>query len=81
MRSEERRIFLSRYYPFDKSFQDHAPPPAAAATATTSSSSVINSSINSKKIYSVRPFSRMIIIPSVFKLSNPRKTYVSPKDC
>ena len=94
VRSEERRVFYgaTTYYPFNKIFQHHAVPPAAAATATISSSSVINSNINRNKFYvidskgSANKVSAAMLTydydTECFQtLSNPRKTYVSPKEC
>ena len=94
LRSEERRVFYraTTYYPLNKIFQHHAHPPAAAATVTISSSSVITSNINSNKIYviagkgSANNVSAAVLTydydAECFQtLSNPRKTYVSPKEC
>ena len=72
-------------------FQHYALPPAAA-TAIISSSSVINSNINSNKVYvidikvSANNVSAAVLTydydtESFQTLSNPRKTYVSPKEC
>jgi len=83
---------LNYNYPLNKIFQHHAHPPAAAATVTISSSSVITSNMNSNKIYvidskgSANNVSAAVLTydydTECFQtLSNPRKTYVSPKEC